>query len=241
MAAVISRTDEINDVLRTEILSGQYRAGERLPSERELAVRFEANRGVIREVIKKLEQLGIVAVNPGGVRVQPLEQATLDVLGYLLELDEVTRPELLAQTIDVMSSMMALSAHSAVAVASDEQHREIAARIQDLMTTISDQEKHHESWQAFSEYLQSVHGNLVLRLVGNGLRTQFLGRTQRGSAEFNPDPPARLSALEQLKVAAVAGDTNGVAIAVRAYFAVIRTAIPKAIESSGVERRSRHG
>ncbi|NCF80731.1 MAG: GntR family transcriptional regulator [Proteobacteria bacterium] len=33
---------------RSEILRGQYRPGERLPSERDLAARFEANRGPVR-------------------------------------------------------------------------------------------------------------------------------------------------------------------------------------------------
>ena len=55
-----SKAEDIFGVLRSEILIGQYRSGERLPSERDLAARFESNRGLIREAIKKLEQLGIV-------------------------------------------------------------------------------------------------------------------------------------------------------------------------------------
>ena len=72
MSTAPSKAEEIIAVLRSEILRGQYRPGERLPSERDLAARFESNRGVIREAIKKLEQLGIVAVAPGGVRVLSL-------------------------------------------------------------------------------------------------------------------------------------------------------------------------
>ena len=99
---------------------GQYRPGERLPSERDLAARFESNRGAIRESIKKLEQLGIVAVAPGGVRFLPVEEATLEVLGYLLELGEIQKPELIGQVLDVLAVMTSLSARSAVAEASDE-------------------------------------------------------------------------------------------------------------------------
>ena len=44
----------IADALIEDILSGHYRVGERLPSERDLAVRFEANRGAVREAMKQL-------------------------------------------------------------------------------------------------------------------------------------------------------------------------------------------
>jgi DNA-binding FadR family transcriptional regulator len=240
MSAVLSRTDEVTDTLRTEILRGQYRAGERLPSERELAARFEANRGVIREAIKKLEQLGIVAVNPGGVRIQPLEEATLDILGHLLELDENTRPDLLSQTMDVMASMLALSARSAVEMASDEQLDQIKVLVNTLVESVGNQERHHENWMAFSEYLQSVHGNLVLRLVGNGLRTQFLGRTQQ-QGNFNPDPAARKEALQGLLTAAAVRDINQVAITIRSHFDVIRMGILQATEAAAEIRRSGNG
>jgi DNA-binding FadR family transcriptional regulator len=56
--------EEIADSLTRDILVGQYRTGERLPSERDLAARFDANRGAVREAMKKLEQLGIACVSP---------------------------------------------------------------------------------------------------------------------------------------------------------------------------------
>jgi DNA-binding FadR family transcriptional regulator len=125
--ATVSKVEEITAILRTEILRGQYRPGERLPSERDLSARFETNRGAIREVVKKLEQLGIIAVAPGGVRVLPLEEATLEVLGYLLELGEVQRPELIGQMLDVLGAMTSLSIRSALAKATDNHNGETAA------------------------------------------------------------------------------------------------------------------
>ena len=61
--------DQIAASLIKDILSGHYRVDERLPSERDLAVRFDANRGAVREAMKKLEQLSIAEVKPGGARV----------------------------------------------------------------------------------------------------------------------------------------------------------------------------
>ena len=41
----LRRHEEIADSLTRDILLGRYRCGERLPSERDLASRFDANRG----------------------------------------------------------------------------------------------------------------------------------------------------------------------------------------------------
>ena len=66
VSTATSKVDEILVVLRTEILRGQYRSGERLPSERDLSARFESNRGAIREVIKIIEAAG---AEPAGVLI----------------------------------------------------------------------------------------------------------------------------------------------------------------------------
>ena len=51
--------------LRSLILSGELKAGAKLPSERELAARFGTNRNTLREALRTLEALGLVAVRQG--------------------------------------------------------------------------------------------------------------------------------------------------------------------------------
>ena len=116
-----SKVEERTSILREEILRGQYRAGVRLPSERDLAARFEANRGAVREAIKKLEQLGIAEVKPGGVRIVPIEDATLDVRGHIMDLDELPSASLVGQLFAVSGAMISQSARSAIENATDEQ------------------------------------------------------------------------------------------------------------------------
>jgi DNA-binding FadR family transcriptional regulator len=58
----MSKHEEIAAGLIQDILTGRYRVGERLPSERDLAGRFDANRGSVREAMKKLEQIGLADV-----------------------------------------------------------------------------------------------------------------------------------------------------------------------------------
>jgi len=177
--ATVSKVEEITAILRTEILRGQYRPGERLPSERDLSARFETNRGAIREAVKKLEQLGIIEVTPGGVRILPVEEATLEVLGYLLELGEVQRPKLIGQMLDVLGAMTSLSIRSALAKATDTDIRDITGIVDALIKAHEkDDGSVHEVWMQLSEKLISIHRNLILRLVANGLRAQFIGQVQ---------------------------------------------------------------
>jgi GntR family transcriptional regulator, transcriptional repressor for pyruvate dehydrogenase complex len=76
----------IVDQLRDNILSGQFRAGQKLPPERDLAESLDVNRSTVREALKKLEMLGLVEVRHGdGVYVlNYLETGTLELLPSLI-------------------------------------------------------------------------------------------------------------------------------------------------------------
>ena len=232
MSTPPSKAEEIIAVLRSEILRGQYRPGERLPSERDLAARFESNRGAIREAIKKLEQLGIVAVAPGGVRVLPVEEATLEVLGYLLELGEIQKPELISQVLDVLAVMTSLSARSAVVEANDENITDMVQLVDQLVETIGDEERHTEVWIQFSDKMMSIHRNLVLRLVGNGLRTQFMGSTMNLGFEPDIDLSAVKQGLIRLRDSIKSRDEVNVRDAVIQHFQIIKIGL---LESAGAD------
>jgi GntR family transcriptional regulator, transcriptional repressor for pyruvate dehydrogenase complex len=76
----------IVEQLRNNILSGKYRAGDKLPPERDLAESLDVNRSTVREALKKLEMLGLVEVRHGdGVYVlNYLETGTLELLPALI-------------------------------------------------------------------------------------------------------------------------------------------------------------
>ena len=63
-------SDKVAEQLTEAILSKQIRAGERLPSERELGDQFKVSRTVIREAVRSLAARGLVRVTSGrGVEV----------------------------------------------------------------------------------------------------------------------------------------------------------------------------
>jgi len=106
--------EEIAESLTRDILIGQYRTGERLPSERDLAARFDANRGAVREAMKKLEQLGLANIQQGGARVAPLQEASLDVIGHLLALGDLPDEGLVDEIMQVMTALITLAAETTV-------------------------------------------------------------------------------------------------------------------------------
>lgn len=65
---------QIADILRERIMSGEFKPGDILPSERELAEEMQVSRIPVREAMKSLEYLGVVKQIRGkGVLVQHLE------------------------------------------------------------------------------------------------------------------------------------------------------------------------
>jgi DNA-binding FadR family transcriptional regulator len=89
LSAIKSRSlpDEVFRQLATAILNGTYSPGENLPPERTLAETFEVNRHVVREAIKRAEQIGLVRSRQGGgTAVLDFEKtAGLDALALLAE------------------------------------------------------------------------------------------------------------------------------------------------------------
>jgi GntR family transcriptional regulator, transcriptional repressor for pyruvate dehydrogenase complex len=82
-----SLPDRVFEQLTAEIVSGRYEPGTTIPSERELSEILAVNRHVVREAVKRLEQIGLVKVVQGG-RTKVLdfrETAGLDLLAIVAE------------------------------------------------------------------------------------------------------------------------------------------------------------
>lgn len=81
-----SLPDAVFERISGRIFEGQLAPGDRLPAERELALQLGVNRNALREALKRLEQLRLVAIHPGGsTRVLDFRRTSgLDLLGALL-------------------------------------------------------------------------------------------------------------------------------------------------------------
>jgi GntR family transcriptional regulator, transcriptional repressor for pyruvate dehydrogenase complex len=82
-----SLPDSVFEQLTAAIVGGAYEPGAALPSERELSETLGVNRHVVREAVKRAEQIGLVKVAQGGrTKVLDFRQtAGLDLLAVLAE------------------------------------------------------------------------------------------------------------------------------------------------------------
>jgi DNA-binding FadR family transcriptional regulator len=213
---------DVAEQLRDAILDGRYRAGDKLPPERELAEEFQVNRTSVREAIKVLEGLGLVSVRQGdGATVLPLIDASFDLLpamifhggrvdvGLLGELNEVMRPLLLEM------GRLAIERRTAAHM----------ARLKELRDTIADQAREREErGRALRDVLvvlSDMTGNRVWQMLArrtHGFLSSEPLRAARG--KLRPDPGRVVPAMDECIAALEAGRELE---AVSALHRVIRT------------------
>jgi GntR family transcriptional repressor for pyruvate dehydrogenase complex len=217
-----TRSEAIAADLRDDILRGQYRPGERLPSERDLAARHTTSRGTVREAVKRLEQLGLADIQPGGARAGAVENCSLDVLGPLLTLEAVPDPALVDQVLEVVGVLMCFAAEAAVTHGEAERLVETRKQLRKLRASAGAAET-GESIAGLFRALADAADHLVLRLIMNGLRGQAREHIRRSCKPESIDPVdlrriARdLDAAIEKKRPAVAG------AAIEQLFEVLRT------------------
>ena len=192
-------SDHISAQLREEILRGRYRSGERLPSERDLAQRFEVHRGAVREALKKLEQLGLADIQAGGARVNPVEEASLDVVKHLLELSDPPDPRVVEQILEALSGMMSLSLRLWIERANDDQRERALSLLEKLAVRNISESAEFELFQELGDLVTRASGNTVLILVHRGLGTQFLGKLQQQEDLLSSGHSNRIPIVEELK------------------------------------------
>ncbi len=231
-----SLVDRISASLRADILRGRYQAGDRLPSERELAERFETHRGTVREALKKLEALGLAEIRPGGVRAAPIEEASLDVVRHLIELDPTPDPDVFDQVFEVFGSLFALSARLMVERADEAEHaraREILDRM--MMGEPLPPTEQFALVQELSELFAAASRNLVLKLVRKGLYTEVMGRIDQPEALFRPPESQRDELLRGLATALADRDGPAASDAVFAMTQAVRRNAVALLESKREE------
>jgi len=79
-----SKIDEIVEKIKGQISQGEYSAGQRLPSERDLAEQLSVSRATIRSVLSRLQAEGLIEIVPrGGAFVKSTK--TVDVVSRGVE------------------------------------------------------------------------------------------------------------------------------------------------------------
>ncbi|HIF97814.1 MAG TPA: FadR family transcriptional regulator [Myxococcales bacterium] len=224
-------SEHISAELRDEILRGRYRSGDRLPSERDLAQRFKVHRGAVREALKKLEQLGLAHIEAGGARVNPLEEASLDVVEHLLTLSDPPNPQVVYQVFEAVSGVMGLGFRLSLERADDSDFQRARDLLRELCESDLSQAREFELFVELGEVVARSSGNTVIMLVHRGLKTRFLQTLHDQEFFLGGQEEERLPLVEELARAFEARDGPAVTEATYKLSASMRNRAIKALES----------
>jgi GntR family transcriptional regulator, transcriptional repressor for pyruvate dehydrogenase complex len=176
--------ERIAEQLKAAIVKGRFRPGDALPSERDLAEKYDVNRSSVREAVRRLEAWGLVQVRHGGAtRVTDyLLNAGMEMLPSLIEVGGKVDPDILRDLHDIRGMLLGWCAERAAQQADAAS----LARLDELARGMADPKAKPEKLQEldydFFEELVRISGNRILLLVSNVVRDVYL----KGRERFAP-------------------------------------------------------
>ena len=231
------RSETITAALRDDILRGQYRPGERLPSERDLAERHATSRGTVREAVKRLEQLGLADIQPGGARAAAVQACSLDVLGPLLALEPTPDPALVDQILELVGVLMRFAAEAAVSHGEPAKLADTRKSILKLRTGAGSAEAGESIAELFRS-LADAADHLVLRLIMNGLRGQAREHIRHTCDPKSIDPATLRKIARDLDAAIDKRDAAEAGTTIGQLFDVLRRHAASRQQETGLHRRA---
>jgi DNA-binding FadR family transcriptional regulator len=171
MAAVIAR-----EIVR-DIVNHKLRAGSRLPSEAAMLQQFQVGRATLREALRVLEILGLIAIRPGpggGPVVAGADSSDLGRMATLFfQMRGATFREL-AEARMVLEPLMArLAAERQDAAAMERLDRSIAAARD---ASVEDDPGWAEVSTDFHGVVAGLSGNRILDLFGEAIKEVWFDR-----------------------------------------------------------------
>lgn len=168
-------SEKIALALQKSILQGEFPAGSRFPSERELTERFGASRSSVREAVGRLAQLGLVRTHPqSGTYVTDYRvEGSLDLLAHLMRHGERLDKDAVLSLLEFRRMAESFAVRKAV----------LAATAEDLLRLESIVEEESKSPVGFREMadcdyalhtlIVQLSGNLVLQLLFNSFKPVY--------------------------------------------------------------------
>ncbi len=165
---------QIVELLREQILNGTLKEGDVLPSERELAMRFDVSRVPVREALKILEYLGVVRhVRGKGVFVQRADLGEfLSTVGPMM----MEAPNVLSDLFDIRLILETHAASLAARFCTEQDLELMEKELLEMDEGIRSGQHVEEASLDFHSSILTASHNQVLQMVN-----LFLGELQRHS------------------------------------------------------------
>lgn len=166
-------TEQAVGAIMRLLTSGELGPGDRLPAERDLALRLGVSRSTLREAIRGLEMMRVIQVrHGGGIFVTSLDAPLLlEAAGFAMQL---MRDHEVVELLEVRAILEGSAAALASARMTDEQLRELSQRLAEL-DAASTADGFLEADIAFHACIAASAGNTVLM----SLLDTFSSRTYR--------------------------------------------------------------
>jgi DNA-binding FadR family transcriptional regulator len=226
---------QIADQIAQLIASGEYRAGARLPAERELAASLGVSRASVREAIISLEMGGLVEVRVGsGIFV------TAPASEPAVAKDAGPGPFELLQARKLIEGEIAAVAAAQAAPSDLEYLRQCVAR---MVANVDDFAVREASDRAFHLGIAKATGNGSLELAVAGLweqRAELWGRLQQ---HFHTHDLARKTIRDHLAIlnAIAAHDPDAARSAMHRHIARVVREFQRGLEDHEPESRRHRG
>lgn len=162
--------------LKGRILSGDFKPGERLPSERVLSEASGINRGAVREAVKRLQQAGLIAVRQGGNHevLDFLQEAGPELLPSLLIGGEGFNPKVVCDLMAMRSVLAPEIAAAAASRGTSALHATLQGLCDDMRAQRADLPALQHLALAFWQALVVGCDNVAFRLSFNAMRKSYL-------------------------------------------------------------------
>ncbi len=213
-----SVADRIAESLRASILRGRLQPGDALPSERDLAEKYAANRSTVREAVRQLEAWGLVSVRHGGAtRVREyLLSAGIDLVPHLFEAAGVVDKDVLRDLHECRAMILGWAAEQAAVRADPASVARLESLVRDMRSASEKPSRLQELDYDFFQALVDITGNRVLGLFANVVRDVYLAGRERFVSMYTPEA-FDIGHHERLVAALRSRDPAAAAAAMRAH------------------------
>lgn len=213
-------SEEIVDYIKDLIIQGKLKPSDRLPSERDLAERFNVGRPTVREAIRTLELMGLVEVSPGqkGTIIKNPELSTYleslrEQMSWMIQIERATLQQL-AEVRDGLETRIALLAAQR---ATKDQLMELQTNLEEMKTRTDDLDAYlekaiefhsimavatqnpifHAIWTAFADLVFRYYRHLLENLDIRILKKLYRANVEVYEAILTKDPETIQSAMER--------------------------------------------
>lgn len=153
--------EEVTAQLRRRVIHGHLKPGDRLPPERDLAVKLGVSRNTVREALRGLEMAGVLRSQKGMLGgafiVAPDGKTLATALQDMFQLGSITPAQLTESRLLITESVVRLACHRIT----EEQIRELEANVEQSLA-----ESHTGHMNQRSQVNLEFH-NILARATGN--------------------------------------------------------------------------